>query len=211
MTGHLASFLVLSAILIVVPGPDMALVARNALVGGRRAGMATSAGSAAGLCVWTLAASVGLAAVLRASEPAFLALRIAGAAYLFYLGARALWTAVRGGDGGGDVERLRRREITSRVALRQGLLSNLANPKIAVFFTSFLPQFVPNPHAAFLSLLSLGLVFSAMTLAWLCGYSVAVARAGDVLRRPRIRRALEGVTGTVLVAFGLRLATERHG
>ena len=209
MTAHLWSFLVLSAILIVVPGPDMALVARNALVGGRRAGMATSAGSAAGLCVWTLAASVGLAALLRASEPAFLALRVAGAAYLLYLGARALWTAVRG-DGGDDVERLRRREITSRVALRQGLLSNLANPKIAVFFTSFLPQFVPNPHAAFLSLLSLGLVFSAMTLAWLCGYSVAVARAGDVLRRSRIRRALEGVTGTVLVAFGLRLATERR-
>jgi threonine/homoserine/homoserine lactone efflux protein len=108
------------------------------------------------------------------------------------------------------VERLRPREITSRVALRQGLLSNLANPKIAVFFTSFLPQFVPNPHAAFLSLLSLGLVFSAMTLTWLCGYSIAVARAGDVLRRSRIRRALEGVTGTVLVAFGLRLATERR-
>ncbi len=209
MTAHLASFVVLSAIVIVVPGPDMALVARNALVGGRRAGMATSAGSAAGLCVWTLAASVGLAALLRASEPAFLALRVAGAAYLLYLGARALWTAVRG-DGGDDVERLRRREITSRVALRQGLLSNLANPKIAVFFTSFLPQFVPNPHAAFLSLLSLGLVFSAMTLVWLCGYSVAVARAGDVLRRSRIRRALEGVTGTVLVAFGLRLATERR-
>ena len=96
MTAHLWPFLVLSAILIVVPGPDMALVARNALVGGRRAGMATSAGSAAGLCVWTLAASVGLAALLRASEPAFLALRVAGAAYLLYLGARALWTAFRG-------------------------------------------------------------------------------------------------------------------
>ena len=113
MTAHLWPFLVLSAILIVVPGPDMALVARNALVGGRRAGMATSAGSAAGLCVWTLAASVGLAALLRASEPAFLALRVAGAAYLLYLGARALWTAVRG-DGGDDVERLRRRTITSQ-------------------------------------------------------------------------------------------------
>jgi threonine/homoserine/homoserine lactone efflux protein len=90
MTQHLASFLLLSAILIVVPGPDMALVARNALVGGRRAVVATSAGSAAGLCIWTVAASVGLAALLRASEPAFLALRLVGAAYLFTLGARAL-------------------------------------------------------------------------------------------------------------------------
>lgn len=209
MTAHLASFLVLSAILIVVPGPDMALVARNALIGGRRAGIATSAGSAAGLCVSTVAASVGLAALLRPSEPAFLALRLIGAAYLFYLGARALWTAVRG-DGDDHVERLGRRDIASRVALRQGLLSNLANPKIAVFFTSFLPQFVPNSHAAFPSLLMLGFVFSAMTLLWLCAYSALVARAGDVLRRSKVRRALEGLTGTVLVAFGLRLATEHR-
>jgi threonine/homoserine/homoserine lactone efflux protein len=209
LTGHLASFLALSAILIVVPGPDMALVARNALVGGRRAGMATSAGAVAGLCVWTLAASVGLAALLRASEPAFLALRIVGAAYLLYLGARALWAAVRGDDGD-HAERLGHRTIESRVAMRQGLLSNLANPKIAVFFTSFLPQFVPNGDTAFLSLLTLGLVFCAMTLVWLCVYSALVARAGDVLRRSRIRRALEGLTGTVLVAFGLRLATEHR-
>jgi threonine/homoserine/homoserine lactone efflux protein len=209
MTQHLASFLVLSAILIVVPGPDMALVARNALVGGRRAGFATSAGSATGLCIWTVAASVGLAALLRASEPAFLALRLVGAAYLFTLGARALWAAIRR-DGDGTVERLARRDISSRVALRQGLLSNLANPKIAVFFTSFLPQFVPNGHAAFASLLTLGFVFSAMTLVWLCCYSTLVARAGDVLRRSKVRRVLEGVTGTVLVAFGLRLATEQR-
>jgi threonine/homoserine/homoserine lactone efflux protein len=209
MTAHLASFLLLSAILIVVPGPDMALVARNALVGGRRAGIATGAGSAAGLCIWTLAASVGLAALLRASEPAFLALRLVGAAYLLYLGARALWAAIRGG-GDGAVERLRHRDIPPVVAMRQGLLSNLANPKIAVFFTSFLPQFVPNGHAAFASLLTLGLVFSAMTLAWLCAYSALVARAGDVLRRSRVRRVLEGVTGTVLVAYGLRLATEHR-
>jgi threonine/homoserine/homoserine lactone efflux protein len=209
MTQHLASFLVLSAILIVVPGPDMALVARNALVGGRRAGMATSAGSAAGLCMWTVAASVGLAALLRASEPAFLALRLVGAAYLFTLGARALWTAARG-DGDDHVERLGRRDIAARVALRQGLLSNLANPKIAVFFTSFLPQFVLNGHAAFPSLLALGFVFSAMTLVWLCAYGALVARAGDVLRRSKVRRALEGLTGTVLVAFGLGLATDHR-
>ena len=209
MTPHLASFLALSALLIVVPGPDMALVARNALVGGRRAGIATGAGSAAGLCLWTLAASVGLAALLRASEPAFLALRIVGGAYLIFFGARALWTAARGGGGEGAVLPVRG-EIPSRVSFRQGLLSNLANPKIAVFFTSFLPQFVPGGQAAFFSLLTLGLVFSVMTLLWLTVYSVLVARAGDVLRRSRVRRALEALTGTVLLAFGLRIATEHR-
>jgi threonine/homoserine/homoserine lactone efflux protein len=209
VTTHLWSFLVLSAILILVPGPDMALVARNALVGGRRAGMATSTGSAAGLCLWTLAASVGLAALLRASEPAFLALRIAGAAYLLYLGARALWTAVRG-DGGGDVERLRPREITSRVALRQGLLSNLANPKIAVFFTSFLPQFVHGAGPAFVALLMLGLVFALITLLWLVAYGVAVGHASGLMRRPSVRKTLDRITGVVLIAFGIRLAFERR-
>ncbi len=207
MTAHFASFLALSALVIVAPGPDMALVARNALVGGRRAGIATGVGSATGLCVWTLAASVGLAALLRASEPAFLALRIVGGAYLIVLGTRSLWAAIRGAAA--ESVRPGRGSVRSRVALRQGLLSNLANPKIAVFFTSFLPQFVPGGQPAFFSLLTLGLVFCAMTLAWLTVYSALVARAGDVLRRSRIRRALEALTGTVLVAFGLRLATER--
>ena len=96
-----------------------------------------------------------------------------------------------------------------RRALRQGFLSNLANPKIAVFFTSFLPQFA-SPGASFAALLSLGLVFCVMTLVWLVAYGVFVAKAGDVLRRPRIRRAMEGVTGAVLIAFGVRLATADH-
>ena len=147
--------------------------------------------------------------MLRASEPAFLALRLVGGAYLVYLGVRALWEAFRRGERE-IARRLRHGETRSSVSLRQGLLSNLSNPKIAVFFTSFLPQFVPHDHARFLALLTLGLVFSAMTLLWLTAYSIVVARAGDVLRRPRIRRALAGLTGTVLVGFGLRLAAERR-
>ena len=96
-------------------------------------------------------------------------------------------------------------------AYGQGLLSNLGNPKMAAFFTSLLPQFAPGGgDASFLGLLALGLLFCAMTLLWLSAYAVAVARAGDVLRRTGIRRALDAVTGAVLVAFGLRLATERR-
>jgi threonine/homoserine/homoserine lactone efflux protein len=203
------SFLVLSVVLIVLPGPDMALVARNALVGGRRAGIATGAGAVLGLSIWTLAASLGLAALLRASDPAFLALRLVGGAYLVYLGARTLWELVRG-DERNTGERLPRRSRSPVVSLRQGLLSNLSNPKIAIFFTSFLPQFVPAHHNSFATMLALGTIFCLLTLAWLTGYSVLVARAGDVLRRPRIQRALEAFTGCVLVAFGVRLATERR-
>ena len=96
--------------------------------------------------------------------------------------------------------------MSPRQAWRQGVLSNLGNPKSAAFFTSLLPQFGDS----FVVLLALGLLYSALTLTWLSGYAVAVARAGEVLRRERVRRALDAVTGAVLVAFGIRLATERR-
>jgi threonine/homoserine/homoserine lactone efflux protein len=196
-----AAFLGVSALVIVTPGQDTALTIRNTLVGGRRGGLQTAVGVAFGQALWALAASLGVAALLRASEPAFLALRLAGAAYLLYLGLSALRSAFR---------RERPAKVplgrpAPRSPLWQGLLSNLGNPKMAVFFTSLLPQFA----GSFPGLLALGLVFCTMTLVWLTAYSIAVAKAGDLLRRPRIRRAIEAVTGAVLVALGLRLATER--
>jgi threonine/homoserine/homoserine lactone efflux protein len=206
----IGSFLAISALLIVVPGPDMALVARNALRGGRRSGIATGAGVLSGLVVWTVAASVGLAAMLRASEPAFVTLKIAGCAYLVYLGTRSLWDSLRGTDATGESSRNGPAGSSSTVSLRQGLISNLGNPKIAVFFTSFLPQFVPAHHQPFLALLTLGLLFCVMTFAWLAAYSVLVASAGDLLRRSSIRRALDALTGTVLIGLGARLALERR-
>jgi threonine/homoserine/homoserine lactone efflux protein len=193
---HLVAFLGVSLLVIVTPGQDTALTIRNTLLGGRRGGVRTAAGVAAGQATWTLAASAGVVALLRASEPAFVAVRLLGAAYLVYLGLQTLLRRgeVRPGVGG-----------SSRRAFRQGLLSNLGNPKMAVFFTSLLPQF----GSSFSALVALGLVFCSLTFLWLSGYAWAVARAGDVLRRPRIRRALDRVTGVVLVGFGLRLAAER--
>ncbi len=96
--------------------------------------------------------------------------------------------------------------LAPRAAFRQGVVSNLGNPKMAVFFTSLLPQFAPAGDASFSALLALGLLFCAMTLAWLAGYAVVIAKAGLILARPRVRRVLEGVTGAVLVALGARLA-----
>jgi threonine/homoserine/homoserine lactone efflux protein len=200
---ELLAFLAVSAIVIVTPGQDTALTIRNSLLGGRRAGLTTALGVSTGQAVWTLAASVGLAALLVASEPAFLALRLAGAAYLVYLGAQSLLAAIRG----------RRREHAVSgghrgvAGFRQGVLSNLGNPKMAVFFSSLLPQF---GGTSFASLFALGLVFCTMTLVWLSAYAFVVARAGDFLRRPPIRRALDAVTGVALTLFGIRLATERR-
>jgi threonine/homoserine/homoserine lactone efflux protein len=206
---NLGAFLAISALLAVAPGPDTAITTRNALVGGRRAGLFTILGVSFGLLVWTLATGVGVAALLRASEPAFVALKIAGAIYLAALGVLAIWGALRrsGPRGTANVER---RTIAPRVALRQGALTNLGNPKIAVFFTSFLPQFTPSHEAGFLSLVVLGLLFCLVGLTWLTVYVLAIARIGDFLRQPRPRRVLDIVTGTVLVAFGIRLAAEHR-
>jgi threonine/homoserine/homoserine lactone efflux protein len=206
----LAAFLGISALVIVTPGQDTALTIRNALLGGRRPGVFTALGVASGQAVWTVAASAGLAALLVASEPAFMALKLAGAAYLVFLGAQALLAAVRPGRSRHVPTAGSGRPHSPAVAYRQGVISNLGNPKMAVFFTSLLPQFTTQGEASFGAMLVLGLVFCTMTLAWLALYAVAVARAGDVLRRPRIRRALDAVMGVALTAFGIRLATENR-
>jgi threonine/homoserine/homoserine lactone efflux protein len=197
---ELVAFLGLSALVIVTPGQDTALTIRNTLLGGRAAGVCTAVGVSLGQATWTVCTAVGVGALLVASEPAFLALKLAGAAYLIYLGVQALLHRGEASAlalGGG---------VTPRGALRQGVLSNIGNPKMLVFFTSLLPQFA----SSFAGLLALGLAFCTMTLVWLTAYSFVVTRAGALLRRPRVRRALEAVTGSVLIALGLRLATERR-
>jgi threonine/homoserine/homoserine lactone efflux protein len=204
--SDIGAFIWISVIVIVTPGQDTALTIRNTLAGGRAAGVATAGGVAIGQAIWAIATSVGVAALIVASEPLFNAVRVAGAVYLFVLGARTLWAAVRGS--------VHTRSMTAAAsgalepaAFRQGLLSNLANPKMAVFFTSLLPQFAAPGSGSFLSLLPLGLAFCVMTLAWLTLYAFVVARVGDVLRRGWVRRALDAVLGVVFVGLGLRVAT----
>lgn len=195
----LVAFLGISILVIVTPGQDTALTIRNSLLGGRRAGVLTAAGVAAGQAVWALATSIGVAALIVAFEPAFVALKLAGAAFLIYLGGHALLRALRG-------EVAEARSGGRHAPFRQGVISNLGNPKMAVFFTSLLPQFGDS----FAALFGLGIVFCSMTFVWLTAYAYAVAKAGDVLRRPTIRRAFDAVLGAVLVALGIRLATDRR-
>ena len=205
MLATLAAFVGVSALVICTPGQDTALTIRNTLAGGRRSGIETAFGVAAGQAVWTLAASAGVVTVLRASEPVFHTLRLAGAAYLVYLGGRSLAQAF----GRRRAARSPSRpdvQAATRHGIRQGVLSNLGNPKMAVFFATLLPQFAPSGD--FVGLLGLGLMFCSLTFAWLALYASAVARATRLLAG-RARRALDAVTGVVLVALGLRLAVER--
>jgi threonine/homoserine/homoserine lactone efflux protein len=207
MVTNIAAFLAVSVVVIVTPGQDTALTIRNTLLGGRRGGVFTALGVAVGQATWAVATSAGVAAVLTASETAFTALKLAGAAYLVLLGAQTLAAGLRGSAL--RVGRANRsRALGRRRALRQGIVSNLGNPKMAVFFPSLLPQFATTP--SFVALLTLGLVFCSLTLVWLTSYAAAAAKAGDVLRRSGVRRALDGIAGAVLVALGVRLALERR-
>lgn len=191
MTG----FLLVAIVVVVAPGPDFALTLRNTVARGRRAGLDTAAGVVNGQLVWEVATVAGLAALLVASRPAFVALRLTGAAYLVWLGLVALHAAWR--DRSPDARRTR-----GGSPHRQGLLSNLGNPKMAVLFTSLLPQFGTSP----VELAAHALVFSALTLGWLC----LVACAGAALRVATVRRLIDAVAGIFLVAFGARLAAGRR-
>jgi threonine/homoserine/homoserine lactone efflux protein len=189
----------------------MAIVARSALSGGRRDAFATTLGIAAGCFVWALASALGVAAVLAASEAAYDALRLAGAGYLVWLGVQSLLAARRG-----DYTRAGARGRPGPAGerrgspFRQGLLTNLFNPKIALFYSTFLPQFIGPGDPALPISLGLACVHIALGIVWLAAYAWALDRAASAFRGSRVRRALDTLTGAVLVALGLRLAAERR-
>ena len=211
LTGPLIAFVGIAALVICTPGPDTAMTVRNALLGGRAAGLATALGVSTGLAIWALATSAGLVALLIASEPLFLAVKYAGAAYLVWLGLQSLRAAFGSGAHQQAIEQPAARRLPPRQAYLQGVVSDLSNPKIAAFFSSMLPQFAPAGATDFMGLAALGLLFSLMTLLWLTGYALATARMRDTLRRPSVRRALDGITGVTLIGLGLKLAAEERG
>jgi len=205
--GRFLAFLGVAIVLIVTPGPDTAMVTRSAFRGGARGASLTALGIALGLLTWGVASAAGLAALLAASALAFAVVRTAGAAVLAVMGLRSLVAAARGGGGAAGSEAAEPApEQPGAPAFLQGLLGNLLNPKAGAIFLTVVPQFVrPGDPAARLA--AMVVVFAAMVCAWLHLYGWLVARA----RRRfggRLRRALDGVTGAVLIGLGARLATE---
>lgn len=209
MIHHLWLFVGIATVVIVVPGPDTAIVTKNALLHGRRAALGTSFGVSTGLAVWTVASALGVASIVRASDTAFTVLKLIGAAYLVWLGIQALRAAGRVRSDP-DRESARRTALDGRRGFRQGLLSDLANPKIGAFFTGLLPQFAGAGHSVLLPFLVLGGLFVLMTVVWLCGYALAAVKASAVLQRPRVKAVIDRVSGAILIGFGIRLALERR-
>lgn len=200
-----------AGLLIVVPGPDVLLVVRNAVLG-RAAGLATALGTLGGLLVHASAATVGLSALVAASATAFTLVKLIGAAYLVLLGLQALWSTrpmgIRTDLRGGGLNPARYGPpVRPRMALWQGLLTNVLNPKVAIFFVAFLPQFVPAGDPTASSTAVLAAVFVAMSAVYLLLLVALVSRAATVLARPAVRRWLDRTAGAVFIGFGVRLAT----
>jgi RhtB (resistance to homoserine/threonine) family protein len=206
MPQHPLLFLGIVALLTITPGADMAMVARSVFTGGRRDAFATTLGIASGCLVWAFASAVGVAALLAASRSAYDALRLVGAAYLIWLGIQSLLAARGGAPDPLAAEVAPRRGSP----FRQGLLTNLFNPKIAVFYSTFLPQFIAPGDSVLLLSMALAGVHVALGIAWLSLYAWLLDRAIAAFKGSRLRRVLDAITGTVLVGLGLRLAAERR-
>jgi threonine/homoserine/homoserine lactone efflux protein len=199
-------FIVASLVLIVTPGQDMILVMSRSITRGSAAGVATAAGVSVGLVGHTILATLGLGAVLRTSEWLFIALKLAGAAYLVYLGIQLVRSAKRELAISDDAPRSLRRLFFD------GALSNISNPKIAVFYFAFLPQFIlPGAPHPTLSVLVLGLVFAGLTFLVKGPVGLSAGLLSGWLRsRPQVIAWLYRTSGAVLIGLGLKLALERR-
>ena len=193
----LGAFAVFAAVLAITPGLDTMLVLRTAALGGRRAGLAAVAGIALGCLAWALASALGVTAVLAASKLAFEMLRWAGVVYLCYLGVRALLKK-------STVDR-----VPPAGGIRAGLVTNLLNPKVGVFYLSVMPLFLPAGLPALAGSLLLGAIHIGFGVVWLSLLVLVADRSSRFLQRPNIRRRLEQLSGVIFLGFGLRLALER--
>lgn len=189
------------------PGPDFVIVTRNAALSGRRAGIACALGVASGVFAWAVVTALGVAGLLAASAVAFTVVKLAGAAYLALLGVRALLAARRGDHPapGPSLPGAR----GSLVAYRQGLLTNLLNPKTAVFFIALIPQFLPE-HPTALDAVVLGAIGATVAVVWFSLVSTLVGAIRTLFTRTRVRRAIDAVTGALLVGLGVRIAVQSH-
>ena len=205
MPAQLLPFLVVVAVLTLTPGPDMALVLRNGVRGGVRMAWWTGLGCCAGIAVYAAASAVGLAAILAASATAFLVIKFVGAAYLVHLGVSALWHSRRTSAAPVPAGDPAPAPVAGRsAAFRQGLVSNLLNPKIALIFLTLIPQFVsPGEPASTTGVLAA--LFLGVAVLWWRLFSLAMGVLGRVLARDRVRTTVERVTGAVLVGLGVRV------
>lgn len=201
-------FALMSFLLIILPGPDTALVAKNTLLCQRIGGIKTSLGILCALMIHTMAAVLGLSAILVKSAILFSIIKYAGAAYLIYLGIQILWALIKK-DESPEMELSTKSLAEKTSCFKQGFLSDLLNPKVAVIFLSFFPQFVKPGNDTFIPFLIMGITFTVISAVWLFIYIYLIHYISDFMKRPMAKKIIEGITGAVIIGFGLKLALEK--
>lgn len=199
----------MSICLIILPGPDTAMATKNTLIAGKIGGVKTVFGTCVALLIHTLAAVIGLSALIVKSALLFSIFKYVGAVYLVYIGIKAL-LAVRNTEdlNTNDVPINNDNKHTS--CFHQGFLTNLLNPKVAVFFLTFLPQFLNPNHNTFIQLLVMGLTYLILTVIWFAFYIFLIDKISAFMKKPKTQRYIQGITGIVLIGFGIKLAFERN-
>jgi threonine/homoserine/homoserine lactone efflux protein len=199
------AFIPVAAIVTMTPGAGTAMIVRSAMTGGWRAGVRTIAGNEVGVIVWAALSVVGVSALIAASEVAFVALKVTGAGVLVWLGVQSLIRARRdpGADDAAPVALSR-----ARRPFRDGVITSLANPKLAVFFVALFPQFVGHRHDVLVTTAAMAALIVVFDFVWYSALSVLVSRARQAFGGTRLAHRLEMVSGTVLIALGLRVALE---
>jgi RhtB (resistance to homoserine/threonine) family protein len=202
---RLVAFVGVAAVLTILPGADMALVMRNVFALGRPRTMLTIAGIACGCLIHATASALGMSAILATSATAFTVMKTAGAAYLVWIGVQSFRSKTETSDAGNGP-----RATRATAPFAQGFLTNVLNPKVAIFYLTFLPQFIAPGEPVFRRSLLLAGIHIAMGVLWLSAYAWFIERLGAVLTRPRVKAWLERATGGLLIALGVRLAWDRR-
>ncbi|MED4205324.1 LysE family translocator [Neobacillus mesonae] len=205
---HFYPFIVLCILLIILPGPDTAIATKNTLTVGKTGGLKTLFGTCCALLIHTTAAVIGLSALIVKSALLFSILKYVGAVYLGYLGFKTLWS-LRKKEASDVLETAPILEEGQMNCFRQGFLTNLLNPKVAVFFLTFLPQFVDHGQEPLLPFLIMGLTYTLLTLIWFIPYIYLINQISAFMKRPTTEKAVQGLTGIALLGFGIKLAFEK--
>lgn len=201
-------FVIMSILLIILPGPDTAIATRNTLSAGRAGGFKTLAGTFCALLIHTLAAVIGLSAIIVKSALLFSIFKYVGAVYLVYLGIKTLW-ALKSKSATGPEDTGSIRKYKDQSHFKQGFLTNMLNPKVAVFFLTFLPQFVHPGSDTLVPFIIMGLTYAILTAVWFIMYILLVDQISAFMKRPKTTTVIESVTGAMLIGFGIKLAMEK--
>lgn len=201
-------FVFMCVLLIILPGPDTAIATKNTLTVGRVGGLKTALGTCCALLIHTSAAVFGLSAIIVKSALLFSVFKYVGAIYLIYLGVKTLW-ALRKKEVAASVEMNTASQFENKSCFKQGFLTNLLNPKVAVFFLTFLPQFVDAGSDTFLPFLIMGFTYTVLTAIWFFLYVYLLNQISTFMKKPKTQNMIEGITGAILIGFGIKLALEK--